>query len=110
MDGRRVFCFCEKPVLVKNIWGGANAGRRFERCATRDCSYDVWIDDPLGPRACEAIEELQREITELHASYRRKMDRVREWEADKRAAIIAKLREVEVEVGRDEVEFDGVSV
>lgn len=76
-------CFCERPAIIKTVWGGDNAGRRFRRCATWDCAFIILVDDPLGPRACECIHELQHEIIKLHTDYRRKIEQV---EGDSREA------------------------
>lgn len=109
MEGGGKTCYCDMPVVMKTIWAGNNAGRRFERCATRECHYDIWIDEPLGARACEAIEELIRENNQLHRFYIQKIDRLRAWEMTKREAMSAKLQELESEVVREESEDEDAS-
>lgn len=102
MSGRRTFCCCDRPVITKTIWAGDNAGRRFERCATKECPYDIWIDEPLPARAVAAIEQLVREKNELHRYYEDKLYSVREWESRKRHTLVNMLHDVEMEVRREE--------
>lgn len=110
MEGRRTACYCDMPVVVKTIWAGSNAGRRFERCATRECHYDIWIDEPLGTRACEAIEELVREKNQLHRFYMQKINRLRALEMTKRGTMLAKLQELKDEVVREDFKDEDAPV
>ena len=66
-------CYCDRPVVMKTIWGGRNAGRRMEACVAGDCYYEVWIDEPLSTRARGAIEELVQKNKDLHESYHKKI-------------------------------------
>lgn len=98
--------FCERPVIIKTVWDEDNADQKFKRCATQDYAFDIWVYGRLGPRACEAIHELQREITKLHTNYRRKIENMWRWEFTKRKAITAKLKKVMEEVDRDKPYFN----
>ena len=69
-------CYCDRLVVVKTIWGGRNAGWRFEACGAGDCHYEDWIDEPLSTRARGAIEELVQKNKDLHESYHKKMERI----------------------------------
>lgn len=68
-----------------------NVGQRFKLGATRECPYDVWVDDPLSACACEAIEELVREKNKLHRFYMEKIYHLSRWEAAKCRAVLIKL-------------------
>ena len=84
-------CYCDRPVVMKTIWGGRNAGRRMEACVAGDCYYEVWIDEPLNTRARGALEELMQKNKDLHESYHKKMERVRARQVKRRGAIWAQL-------------------
>ena len=85
-------CYCDRPVVMKTIWGGRNAGRRMEACVAGDCYYEVWIDEPLNTRARGALEELMQKNKDLHESYHKKMERVRARQVKRRGAIWAQLQ------------------
>ncbi|XP_074374411.1 uncharacterized protein LOC141714814 [Apium graveolens] len=90
MDGRRTTCYCDKVVVVKTIWARSNSSQRFKYCATRECHYDVWVDD-LSARACDSIEELVREKKKLHDFSMDNIYRLTMWEI-----------ELEVDLEKDE--------
>ena len=85
-------CYCDRPVVMKTIWGGRNAGRRLKACGAGDCYYEVSIDEPLGTLARGAIKELVQKNKDLHECYHKKMERVRARHVKHRGAIWAQLQ------------------
>ena len=77
MENLEVFYYCDKPLVIKTIHFGENAGRRYKGCASKDCHYDEWLDAPLCVRGRAVVEELAAENNKLHSYYGRKLDRLK---------------------------------
>lgn len=71
-----LMCHCDAMSVVKMHWYGENVGRRYRVCPQSLCAYHRWIDPPLGPRAVEAIAELQGRIVETDGRHMRRLDRM----------------------------------
>ncbi|GER31466.1 GRF zinc finger containing protein [Striga asiatica] len=65
------FCRCGKNVVTRTSWSDANPGRRYISCEKfkekGGCTYFVWIERPLCPRACQIIPGLLRRANKFEA-------------------------------------------
>ena len=110
MEDLEVFCYCDKPLVVKTIYFGENVGRRYKACAAKECHYDEWIDIPLCIRGRAAVEELAAENSRLHSYYGRKLDRLKKESWMKQRSVLSKLKEVHVEIVREDPDSGGDDV
>ena len=102
MEKLEIFCYCDKPLVVKTIHFGENDGRRYKGCAARECHYDEWVDAPLCARGRAAVEELTAENNRLHSYYGRKLERLKKESMLKTRAVLLKLKDLHQEVVREE--------
>ena len=93
-------------MFVKTTHFGKNAGRRYKRCADRDCHYEEWVDALLFARGRTAVEELAAETNKLHLYYGHKLERLKKKSCVKRRTILLKLKEIHEKVVSEDSNSD----